>query len=182
MLNILIQRHKSSYAFKANPKLPDSFDNNWHNNSKDRLILRDDKAEVFSCRCQTVANYCFGDQKPGDTVSFGDTVAPGLFKVRLFVEPRNFHGEIHAICSTTDIDGQWINHEAMQTTKDGFQNGRWLIHDRYSKKLGTDSNYAWSAGCFILSSEDLESLNNMLKLCNAKPGTVISGRLEEIDK
>ncbi|MGP1459912.1 MAG: hypothetical protein ACTTKL_11520 [Treponema sp.] len=51
----------------------------------------------------------------------------------------------------------------MQTTKDGYQNGRWLIHDRFSFSKGGDTNYAWSAGCFILSSKDLEASNGVRK-------------------
>lgn len=62
--------------------------------------------------------------------------------MKSFVPPRTFHGEIHAISKTRDLDGQEIDRNAMQTTKDGFQNGRWLIHDRYSQKLGRDTNYA----------------------------------------
>ena len=104
----------------------------------------------------------------------------GPFKVRLFAEPRNFHGEIHEIIEATDIDGQRINTHAMQTTEKGFQNGRWLIHDRFSYKYDEDTNYAWSAGCFILSSNDLKSLNLILKSYNFGPGTIISGEIIEI--
>ena len=67
----------------------------------------------------------------------------------------------------------------MQTTKDGFQNGRWLIHDRYSQKLGRDTNYAWSAGCFILSSKDLEAFNRVLKSHGIKAGDAVDGVLQE---
>ena len=71
----------------------------------------------------------------GDTVCFGDSVAAGSFTVKCFVPPRTFHGEIHAITKTRDLDGQEIDRNAMQTTKDGYQNGRWLIHDKYSLLL-----------------------------------------------
>lgn len=179
MLNIVIERKKTSYDFKVNSNLPDSFENNWKNNSHDWLVLRDDKAEIARFHCQSVANYCFGDMNTADTVGWGDTVAPGFFKVRVFAEPRNFHGEIHEIIEATDIDGQHINTYAMQTTEKGFQNGRWLIHDRFSKKYGTDTNYAWSAGCFILSSGDLEALNTLLK-CYVKPGFLIPGKIIEV--
>ena len=59
-----------------------------------------------------------------------DTVRAGNFTVKCFVPPRTFHGEIHAITKTRDLDGQEIDRNAMQTTKDGYQNGRWLIHDK----------------------------------------------------
>lgn len=177
MLKLTIIRHKESYRFKADESKPDSFSNNWKNNSLDDFILNDGGVEVFKCKCQSVANYCFGDMKSGDTVSFGDSVAPGGFTVKCFVPPRTFHGEIHAITKTHDIDGQEIDCYAMQTTKDGFQNGRWLIHDRYSQKLGRDTNYAWSAGCFILSSKDLEAFNRELKSHGVKAGDAVDGVL-----
>ena len=179
MLKLIIIRHKESYHFKADECKPDSFSNNWKNNSLDDFILTDDGAEIFKCKCQSVANYCFGDMKEGDTVSFGDSVAVGGFTVKCFVPPRLFHGEIHAITKTHDIDGQEIDCYAMQTTKDGFQNGRWLIHDRYSQKLGRDTNYAWSAGCFILSSKDLEAFNRVLKSHGIKAGDAVDGVLQE---
>ena len=99
--------------------------------------------------------------------------------MKCFVPPRTFHGEIHAITKTRDLDGQEIDRNAMQTTKDGFQNGRWLIHDRYSQKLGRDTNYAWSAGCFILSSKDLEAFNRMLKSHGIKAGYAVDGVLRD---
>lgn len=179
MVKLIVIRKKSSYDFKANPKAPDSFANNWKNNSQDDFVLLDNGQPLFQCRCQSVANYCFGDMATADTVSHGDTVAPGEFTLKLFVEPRNFHGQIHAITRTRDVDGQWIGHDAMQTTKKGFQNGRWLVHDRFSFKTGKDTNQAWSAGCFILSSFDLEQFNIVLKAMGFKPGDEIPGLVVE---
>ena len=43
-----------------------------------------------------------------------------------------------------------------------------------------DTNYAWSAGCFIFSSYDLKSLNLILKSYNFEPGTIISGEIVEV--
>ena len=179
MLQLKIIRYGKSYHFKADESKPDGFSNNWKNNSLDDFILTNNGAEVFKCKCQSVANYCFGEQRPGDTIAHGDTVREGTFTLRCFVPPKNFHGEIHAITKTRDIDGQEIDRNAMQTTKDGFQNGRWLIHDRYSQKLGRDTNYAWSAGCFILSSKDLEALNATLKLHGIKSGDALDSVLQE---
>ena len=179
MLQLKIIRYGKSYHFKADESKPDGFSNNWKNNSLDDFILTNNGAEVFKCKCQSVANYCFGEQRPGDTIAHGDTVRAGSFTLRCFAPSRNFHGEIHAITKTRDIDGQEIDRNAMQTTKDGFQNGRWLIHDLYSKKLGRDTNYAWSAGCFILSSKDLEAFNETLKLHGIKAGYAVDGVLEE---
>ncbi|MBQ9624242.1 MAG: hypothetical protein IJR39_13040 [Treponema sp.] len=179
MLKLQIWRRQQSYDFKADPGKPDGFDNNWKNNSLDLLVLLDGSAILFQCHAQTVANYCFGDMTPGDNLPHGDTVAAGEFTLKCFVEPRAFHGEIHAITRTKDLDGQEINREAMQTTAGGFQNGRWLVHDRYSFKLGKDTNCAWSAGCFILSSNDLAQLNAILKNEGVKAGDEISGEVIE---
>ncbi len=179
MLRLEIWRNRQSYNFKADPGKPDSFENNWKNNSLDLLVLLNNSEIIFQCHAQTVANYCFKSQMPGDRMPHGDTVAPGEFTLRCFVEPRRFHGEIHAITRTKDLDGQEINREAMQTTKGGFQNGRWLIHDRYSFKTGQDTNYAWSAGCFILSSADLARLNAILRNEGIEPGDEIKGEVIE---
>ena len=179
MLKLTIIRHKESYRFKADESKPDSFSNNWKNSSLDDFILNDGGAEFFKCKCHSVANYCFGEQRAGDTVAHGDSVAAGSFTVKCFVPPRTFHGEIHAITQTRDLDGQEIDRNAMQTTKDGYQNGRWLIHDKYSFSKGKDTNYAWSAGCFILSSKDLEAFNRELKSHGVKAGDAVDGVLWE---
>lgn len=180
MLVLKILRSKKSYDFKADPKKPDSFSNNWKNNSLDDFVLTENSKEIFSCKCQSVANYCFGDMSGGDTVSHGDSVAEGEFTIKCFVPPRKFHGEIHAIIKTRDIDGQWIDRNAMQTANSGYQNGRWLIHDKFSFEKGADTNYAWSAGCFILSSKDLEAFNKILKKYGIKAGDEIQGILTEV--
>ena len=180
MLTMIINRRKTSYQFKADKAKADSFENNWLHNSEDTLSLVDGGEVAFSCSCQSVANYCFGAQRPGDTAPHGDTVAPGEFTLKCFVEPRSFHGEIHAITRTRDIDGQWIGRDAMQTTADGFQNGRWLLHDRFSFKTGKDTRHAWSAGCFILSSDDLKRLNAVLRSKGIKAGDEIPGLVVEL--
>ncbi|MGP1587291.1 MAG: hypothetical protein ACTTHG_02990 [Treponemataceae bacterium] len=179
MIKILIKRKKTSYDFKSDPKAKDCFENNWKHNSEDDFYIFEDENVLMHLKCQSVANYCFGSQKPGDTVSYGDSIAEGEFLLKLFVPPRNFHGEIHAITNTKDIDGQWINHEAMQTTSDGYQTGRWLIHDRWSSKTKSDTNFAWSSGCIILSSSDLEMLNAFLHAYKFKSGDMIFGKIEE---
>jgi hypothetical protein len=181
MLKVEVWRNHQSYNFKADRTKPDSFENNWKNNSLDLLMLCDtDTSRVlFQCKCQSVANYCFGKERPGDTVSYGDTIAVGKFTLRCFVSPREFHGEIHAIINATDMDGQCIDHNAMQLSADGFQNGRWLIHDRYSSKTGRDTNYAWSAGCIILSSADLVSFNAALRAAGVSAGDELPGEIVE---
>lgn len=181
MLSLVIERKQRSYLFKVNPKAPGSFENNWRNNSLDWLCLYDGNAEILRVHCQSVANYCFGDMKSNGDTEHGDTIAEGYFKVKCFVEPRSFHGEIHGIIETRDVDGQWIDRNSMQIGNDGFQTGRWLIHDKWSNNLKRDTNTAWSAGCIILSSSDLETFNKMLKAYGVKPGDIISGEIVEED-
>ena len=180
MLKLQIKRYKNSYYFKADPKKPDSFSNNWKNNGLDDFVLAKDGAEVFKCKCRSVADYCFGEQSGGDTVSYGDSVAAGEFTVRCFVPPRKFHGQIHAITRTRDIDGQRLDHNAMQQAANGYQNGRRLIHDKFSFDKGADTNYVWSAGCFILSAKDLEAFNAELKARGVAAGDEIAGMLSEV--
>lgn len=179
MLNIIVERKRKSWDFKANPSKPDGFDNNYKNNMIDSLCLYDDNAEIARFKCQSVANYCFGEMAKSMKNPAGDSIAEGYFEVECFVEPRNFHGEIHGIVRTKDIDGQWINHESMQIDDNGYQSGRWLIHSNYSNKTKSDTNYAWSAGCIILSTSDLKAFNNLLHAYNVEKGQIIKGELVE---
>jgi len=181
MLGFKVERKKASYDFRANPNRPDGFDNNWKNNSIDDLILLNGANEIVRLKCQTVANYCFGVHAGPKHKPHMATVAIGDFTIRAFVPPRKFHGEIHAITRTRDKGGRWINHEAMMILDNGYQLGRWLIHDRFSFEHGRDTNNAWSAGCFILSSADLRTLNNHLRQQGVKAGDLIPGVLNEID-
>lgn len=178
-LRIEVHRLVTSYNFRADKSAPDSFANNWAHNSEDTLVVRIGDEVLARYPCQSVANYCFGDYATADTVSHGDTVAAGEFTVKCFVEPRAFHGRIHAITNAVDLDGQRIDCNAMQTTADGYQTGRWLIHDRYSFKEGRDTRYAWSAGCFILSSGDLERLAIVLDGLGVQAGDEVQGGVYE---
>ena len=179
MINFRVERKKESYHYKAYPGKPDSFENNWNNNSLDDLIVFNDLELALRLPCQTVANYCFGPNAGPKNNPHISTVAPGEFTVEAFADLRRFHGEIHAITRTKDLGGTWIDHNAMQVYAEGYQLGRWLIHDRYSFELKRDTNYAWSAGCFILSSKDLAALNLHLKKYGVKPGDLLPGTLVE---
>lgn len=180
MVRVRIERHGKSFDYKNDPGKPDSFENNWKNNSLDWIVLLKDTAEIARFKCQSVANYCFGDQLPGDSLPHGDSLLAGSFGIRAFVDPRKFHGEIHGIVNALDLDGQVIDAQSMQYTKNGFQTGRWLIHDRYSEKIKDDTRYAWSAGCIILSSRDLESFNYLLRAFQVVPGRIIPAELIEL--
>lgn len=179
-LSIAVRRKKTSYSFRLDPAAPDSFANNIKHNMEDSLCLLDGKAELFRCPCQSVANYCFGDAGKSMEKDAGDTIAPGGFKVKCFVEPRSYHGEIHGIIETVDIDGQRIDRESMQEYGDGRKAGRWLIHSTWSDRLGHDNPVAYSAGCIMLSSANLESLNRILRAYEVKPGDIIPGQIEEV--
>ena len=82
-LSIVVERKKKSWNFKVNPKEPDSFSNNINNNMIDTLRIFDDKAELFSCPVQSVANYCWGEMKNSMVKPSGDTIKEGYFKVGL---------------------------------------------------------------------------------------------------
>lgn len=180
MLSIVVERRKTSYSFRLDPKSPDSFSNNIKHNMEDSFCLFDDRAEIFRCPCQSVANYCFGEMRKSMEKDAGDTIAEGQFKVKCFVEPRSYHGEIHGIIETRDIDGQWIDRESMQEYGDGEKAGRWLIHSTWSDRLKHDNPIAYSAGCIMLSSANLESFNRLLKAYEVKPGDIIPGEIVEV--
>ena len=179
MLNIVVERFKKSYDYKADPNKPGSFSNNWKNNCQDWFVLYDDDCELIRVHCQSVANYNWGDYATADTVEYGDTISEGFFKMKCFVEPRGFAGEIHGITATKDVDGQWIDKNSYQTTANGFQNGRFLVHSNFSKKINGDTNFCWSAGCFVMSSDSLKALNDLLHAYNVKPGDLIDGQVVE---
>lgn len=177
MLSIVVERKRTSFNFRLDPKAPDSFANNIKHNMEDNFCLYDDKAEIFRCPCQSVANYCFGEMKKSMLTDAGDTIAEGYFKVKCFVEPRSYHGEIHGIIETKDIDGQWIDRESMQEYGNGEKAGRWLIHSTWSDRLGHDNPYAYSAGCIMLATSNLESFNRLLRAYGVKNGDIISGEI-----
>lgn len=168
IISILIERRKKSFFYKVD-STKNSFANNWKNNSLDVISILKGGRKIRSYQCQTVANHPDYDTH--------DTIADGKFQVRCFVDPRLFHGHIHAIINTFDVDGEWVDHNAMQNTAGGFQNGRWLIHDRYSFKTGNDTNFAWSGGCFILSSRDLEDFNDTLVCLGVQKGQILDGTI-----
>ncbi len=170
-LSLLILRKKESFNYKVDLS-KNSFDNNWKNNSLDDLVILKNEVRLASYKCQTVANH--PDFDPKDTIEDGD------FQIRCFVPPRLFHGQIHAIINTYDIDGEWIDHEAMQSTKGGFQTGRWLVHDRFSFKINRDTNYAWSGGCIIHSSVGLTKMNDVFISLGVKPGDILGGKIKTV--
>lgn len=179
-LNLVIERNKKSWDFKVNKNLPDSFSNNIKNNMLDNFQLWDDKCLLFSAKCQSVANYCWGEISKSMKTTAGDSINEGYFKIKCFVEPRNYTGEIHGIIETKDIDGQWINHESEQFYEENEKAGRWLIHSTFNKEKNRDASYAYSAGCFILRPADLKAFNDLLHAYKVEKGDIITGELVEV--
>ena len=180
-LSIVVERRKKSYDFKLNPKEADSFSNNIKNNMIDTFRLFDGKAELFYCPVQSVANYCWGENAKSMAQTAGDTIAEGYFKIKCFVEPRNYDGEIHGIIETQDIDGQKIDTESMQDYGGNEKAGRWLIHSTYNKSKQREAQYAYSAGCLILSRSNLQAFNDILHAYGVAKGDIISGEIVEED-
>lgn len=178
-LSIVVERKKKSYDFKLNPNQADSFSNNIKNNMIDTFRLFDGKAELFSCPVQSVANYCWGENAKSMEKTAGDTIAEGYFKIKCFVEPRGYDGEIHGIIETKDLDGQIIDTESMQDYGSSEKAGRWLIHSTYNKAKQREAKYAYSAGCLMLSRSNLQAFNSILHAYNVKPGDIISGEIVE---
>ena len=113
---------------------------------------------------QTVSNHPDFDHK--------DTIKPGYFKMECFVDPRKFHGEIHGIIDAIDIENQKIDKYSMQL-EDGYQKGRWLVHDRYTFAKERDLYNGYSAGCFIMDSKRLKRFNRNLKSLGIKPSDIL---------
>jgi len=179
-LFIKIIRKKLSYQYKKNMNAPDSWENNGVNTSLDDFHFYVDEAILFSTKLQTVANIPNG--------RFLDTIAPGPFQLKCFVENRSFHGRIHGIINTFDMDGQRINENSIETVigKNGapISLTRWIMHDD-QKLLPNPPNeitrVAWSAGCYVHHITNLEAFNNILDAYKIMPGDIINGELIEED-
>lgn len=176
-----VYRKKLSYDYKFNLKKND-YNNNIKNNSLDKMVLFyleklnenviKENYLIEIPNVQTVSNHPHFDHF--------DTIAAGPFSVELFVTPRKFHGLIHGIIDAIDIEGQKIDHWSMQV-ENGYQKGRWLIHDKWSFEKQRDLNFSYSGGCFISSSENQKKLNNKFKKLKFQKGDILPGLLVEVD-
>jgi len=178
MLRIEVIRRKESYKPKRHPEKADAWDNNDANNSLDDFIVYRDDIQIFQCKAQTVSNMPGG--RPGDTV------APGPFQIRTFVDQRSFWPRIHGICNTTDMEGQEIDSRSIEPVRgnrgEPIDINRWLVHDWQKLKpnmKGIDTRVAWSLCCFVLKTADLWEFNNLLDRLQVTPGTIIQGNLLE---
>lgn len=177
-LFLKILRTKDSYDYIITDPKDENFNHPYKkytkNNAIDAMYIvnESDKKKILWAfpRVQTVANH--------PDFSFKDTIAPGKFEVELFVDPRKFHGEIHGIINAKDMEGQKINEYSMQIDN-GYQKGRWLIHDRYSFEKERELRSAYSGGCFILFEHELIKLNAILRSFGYKKGDILKGILKE---
>jgi len=175
-LFIKVIRKQVSYKYKFDMNKIDSWENNKCNNMLDEFRIYYDESLMMNLKCQTVANIPFG--------RFTDTIAPGPFQLKCFVEPRQYICKPHGIINAFDLDGQKINENSIETIKG--KNGapisltRWLNHD--TRKLFPNpknevTSVAWSAGCFIENPSDLEAENMLFINYGIKSGDIIDGEL-----
>jgi hypothetical protein len=186
MLKYKIFRKAASLNFKRDPSAP----NDWHNNdgvnSQDILELCDDDEVIFSCPSQTVSN-AEGLIKGAHEY---DTIAPGKFFIRAFVDPRAFKCQPHGIVGATTKHGDLIRSDVDKhgkpTEKDsttGSNLSRWLVHDwKDHNNPPKDTRVAWSAGCFVEPDADLVRLNTILLARGVKPYALIPAELFEESK
>ena len=173
-----IIRKKSSYDYKVNSTVNGDWDNQKQNNSADRLqLLEDDGTVVFESPSQTIANLETLDAG----VHFIDSIAPGPFAVKLFVDPRDFWCQPHGIIRARTLGGDMIDDDSITPNNPS----RWLIHDWEKHKSaapqGSDTTVAWSAGCFVEPDAELMKLNYFLLTRGYKVGDIIDGELIEVD-
>ncbi|MCP4336455.1 MAG: hypothetical protein GY679_01230 [Mycoplasma sp.] len=170
MLKIEILRRLASYDYKYD-KNKDDYQNNTKNNMIDELFLYDGLKQIFKCNLQTVSNH--------PSMKHSDTIKVGKFKLKAFVEQRNFNTAIHGIIDAYDINNQKIDKYSMQ--KDGNQYiGRWLFHSCYYAPLKKDTR-AYSGGCFAMSTEDIQEFNKILMDNGIRQGNTIDVTLMEVN-
>lgn len=176
MISIKVVRQVASLTPKRWPEKPDDWGNNDGNNSLDDFAIYDGLMRLFSCSAQTVVNI------PGGR--YLDTIAPGPFQLRAFVEPRKFYGRIHGICNTFDLEGQQIDGRSIQPVpgKDGapLSIDRWLMHDWQKLRPSPPmqlTRVAWSAGCFVVLPMVLVHIGFIFDQYGIQPGDFIPGEL-----
>lgn len=166
LINII--RKKESYDYKFD-KTKNNFNNNVKNNMIDIFQLLRKDVVIFQCMCQSISNHPNCDHF--------DSIQEGKFQVKCFVDSGSFHGEIHAIINTKDIEGQIID-ETSHQIEDNQKKGRWLIHDTVYN--GKRLNHAWAGACIMVYPEDLEKFNNKLKKYGINDNYILNGKLVEV--
>lgn len=170
-LRVRIVRKLASLQYLREPSAAFDWHNNDANNSLDALELFDDDESLLVSKVQTVANLEGLD--PG--VHFYDTIAPGKFFLRAFVDPREFKCQPLGIVGAVTKRGEPILEDSTTVTN----KSRWLEHDRKDHQ-GNDTRVAWSAGCIVhWNDDDLVQLNAIYKDRGVQPGDLIPAELFE---
>lgn len=183
-LVIRITRSRLSLQPLRDPAKPADWSNSDGNNSLDQfgLYADDGVAEnryipLFTCHAQTVCNLeglAAGSQSVD--ARYEDTIAPGPFELRAFVEPRQFWCQPHGVCNARTLGGDAINGNCVTRTNPN----RWLMHDWRKLKPQPDAQdcrVAWSAGCIVVADADLERFSQLLLHYGITPGDLISGEI-----
>lgn len=177
--HLVVTRSRLSLQPLRDPSKPPAWDNNDGNNSLDLLALFGEEgvagqsAPLFVCRAQTVAN--LEGLFPG--ARYFDTMAPGPFQLRAFVEPRQFWCQPHGICNARTLRGDLIGPDSITLTNPN----RWLVHDWRKLKPNPDkqdTRVAWSAGCIVIADSDLDHFGAVLIAQGVNAGDLIGGVLE----
>jgi hypothetical protein len=169
LMKIRVVRRPESWEYRH--RGPDAWHSQDANNSIDAFEVYGDAGRlIMHSFCQTVAN---AEGLIADVHEY-DTIMPGPFKIRAFVEPREFKCEPHGIVGATTKHGDLIGEDS--TTL--INKSRWLIHDwKNHSEPPIDTRVAWSAGCIILKDEDLDSFNTLLAGHGIAPGDIIEAEL-----
>jgi hypothetical protein len=181
MLTIRVFRYKLSHEYRKNPTKPFAWENNDAHNSLDIFRVLEDGRVIFSGPAQTIANMegLADDTGKDYGARYIDSLAPGPFQLRAFVEPRDFYGRIHGICNARTLGGEEIGGDC--TTPSSSL--RTLVHDwqkhRSSGPAGRDTRVAWSAACLVLPDKDIDSLGVLFDGHGIQPGDLIDGELIE---
>jgi hypothetical protein len=169
-MTIKVFRRAASHKYRRRPTDPHDWHNNDAHNSLDIFeVLEGDKV-IFSAPCQTVSNA----EGLIEGSRYLDTIAPGPFKLKAFVDPRAFLCTPHGICDCYTIEGAYINLDSVTRTN----KARWLVHD-WKGHDGKDTRVAWSSGCLVLTDADLMAFSAVLTLKGIKPGDMVDGELIE---
>jgi hypothetical protein len=184
MLSIKVIRYSTSYFYERDTHKPLDWLNNDAHNCEDDYIILDGTKEIFRCKTQTVSNMQGLDSPTHDSpqIRFVDTIAPGKFQMKLFVEPRSFYGRIHGICDTYTMAGDYIDLNSVSKTNPS----RWLRHDDQKHRTdaqgkavapGTLTRVCWSAACFVAHMADLEREAKVWDDNGSKAGQYVPGEL-----
>lgn len=175
MLHVVVTRKRCSYDYVRDKTKSFDWHNNDNNNAKDTYEIFDGATSLLRCPCQSVSNMEGLDA----TSKFKDTIAPGTFQLKAFVEGRQHYGKVHGICGTKTIGGETIDQNSVTPTN----KLRTLNHDWQklspANPPGQDTRVAWSAGCLVIPDKDLEEVARIFTAFGVQPGQYVPAILVE---